>query len=168
MPRYAAFGSNLHPGRLTRRLPSARLEGSGFVADRSLVFHKRSVDGSGKCCLTTPGDGVHVAVYTFDDNAKALLDDIEGVGRGYEIARLSVSGFGDCYTYAAAPDYVDVRLLPYDWYRDLVLLGCRKLGFPTDYVRHIETQPCIADPDAARADANRRLVDALARENGVP
>ena len=128
------------------------------------MFHKRSVDGSGKCCLLPPGDGVHVAVYAFDDAAKDLLDDIEGVGRGYELATLDVPGFGDCYTYAANPDYLDVRLLPYDWYRDLVVLGCRKLDFPSDYVRRIEAQPSIPDPDAARADANRRLVAALEAE----
>lgn len=168
MLRYAAFGSNLHPGRLTRRLPAARLEGSGFVAARSLAFYKRSVDGSGKCCLLAPGDGVHVAVYTFDEASKALLDDIEGVGRGYEVTTLEVPGFGECYTYAAAPDYVDERLLPYDWYRDLVVLGCKKLGFPRDYVRRVESQPSVPDPDIARAAANRRLVDALARETCVP
>lgn len=168
MPRYAAFGSNLHPGRLTRRLPGAELLGPGFVADRSLRFFKKSVDGSGKCCLLAPGDGVHVAVYSFDDASKALLDDIEGVGRGYELATLDVPGFGDCYTYAADPDYVDPNLLPYDWYRDLVVVGCRRLGFPHEYVRRIETQACIPDPDEARAAANRSLVDALARETCVP
>lgn len=165
MPRYAAFGSNLHPGRLTRRLPAAELLGSGFVAARSLVFHKRSVDGSGKCCLLAAGDGVHVAVYSFDEASQARLDDIEGVGRGYEVTTLEVPGFGDCYTYAAAPDYVDERLLPYDWYRDLVVLGCRKLGFPRDYVQRIETHPSVPDPDAARAAANRRLVRALESES---
>lgn len=162
--RYAAYGSNLHPGRLTRRLTRAKLEGSGFVASHRLTFYKKSVDGSGKCCLLSPGDGVWVAVYTFDRASKALLDDIEGVGRGYEIATLNVPRFGTCYTYAAAPGYVDDRLLPYDWYRDLVILGCDKLGFPADYVQRIKDQPCTPDPDDARAAENRRLVAALQNE----
>ena len=44
---YAAYGSNLHPGRLQKRVDSARLEGTAFVADLSLTFDKRGVDGSG-------------------------------------------------------------------------------------------------------------------------
>lgn len=114
--------------------------------------------------MLTPGDGVHVAIYGIDERSKAALDLIEGIGRGYDVEHIDVPGFGRCFTYAADPDYIDARLLPYDWYRDLVVLGSRKLGFPRDYVRRIESQRCVPDPDAARAATNAALVDALRRE----
>lgn len=161
--RYAAYGSNLHPDRLRRRIPSAELIGTAFVADHSLLFHKLSVDGSGKCNILAPGDGVHVAVYEFDAAAKAVLDRIEGLGSGYTETALDLDGFGECYTYEAASTHIADNLLPYDWYRELVLLGCLALGFPAAYVEKIRTITAEPDPDPERARVNRDLIRSLRR-----
>lgn len=160
--RYAAYGSNLHPGRLMRRVPSARWLGSASVPDLELRFHKRGKDGSGKCNVVA-GDGmVHVAVYEFEIVEKPLLDDIEGLGRGYESAAFTVSGFGTCFTYAAASTHIDESLEPFEWYKRLVLLGCEFNGFPAAYVERIRATGHALDPEAARHDENMRLADEIA------
>ena len=47
---YLAYGSNLHPVRLTERVPSARFLGLTSLFGYQLRFHKRhEPDGSGKC-----------------------------------------------------------------------------------------------------------------------
>jgi len=159
--RYAAYGSNLHPLRLARRVPSAQLLGTAHLPTRALEFHKRSADGSAKCTILEPGDGVHVAVYEFLTVEKTDLDDIEGVGIGYDHSSIDVPGFGECYTYVASTSHRNDCLKPYDWYRELVVLGCYKHGFPQDYVSRIERIATDPDPDAERGRLNWEIVRLL-------
>lgn len=155
---YAAYGSNLHPLRLAERTPSARLVGAACVPGYRLHWHKRGMDGSGKCDIRPADDQVYVAVFDIDAAEGRCLDRIEGVGRGYRRGRLQVPEFGSCITYFAADDCVDDGLLPFGWYRELVLLGCRYHGFPADYRAAIEAVPYRADPDPARRSDNEARV----------
>lgn len=148
--RYAAYGSNLHPLRLSERISSARLVGTGNVPDWSLHFHKRSNDGSGKCSILAGGDGIHVAVFDVSSADKLVLDRIEGLNVGYAETSLSVVGVGDCVAYIAETSHVDDSLLPYDWYKELVLSGARFHGFPESYLDGISQQPACLDPDPVR------------------
>ena len=160
---YAAFGSNLHPVRLGLRTPSSRLIGTSRLPDWALHFHKRSVDGSGKCSISPGGTGVWLAIYDMSTEDKLVLDDIEGVGRGYEEIKLALPEFGRCWTYVAQASHIDEALSPYDWYSDLVLAGAGSLGFPEDYIRQslvVETQP---DPDSERRAANLKILAQLHR-----
>ncbi|MBT8092178.1 MAG: gamma-glutamylcyclotransferase [Gammaproteobacteria bacterium] len=159
--RYAAYGSNLHPLRLSERIASAEFIATSFLPDRSLRFHKRSKDGSGKCNIITGGEGVHVAIFDISKEDKKTLDKIEGVGAGYLQLNLDVPGLGPCATYVAAAAHIDDTLLPYDWYRELVLLGARVQRFPEDYIDALAAIPCREDPDASRRDMNRRTIEAI-------
>lgn len=147
--RYAAYGSNLHPRRLIARLPGAQLLGTADVPGWSLRFHKRGKDQSGKCDIVPSDNCIHVAVYEFDGQLLRKLDGIEG--EGYERNRLIVPGFGDCQTYFAKTAYVDGALFPFDWYREYVLIGARRHGFPGAYLSAIERIAVCSDPDEARA-----------------
>lgn len=148
--QYAAYGSNLHPLRLRARTPSAQLAGTAYLPGWSLRFHKRSIDASGKCSISMGSSGVYVAVYRMSAADKRELDRIEGVGDGYVDARIAVPEFGECATYIAADSRVDETLQPYDWYKELVLLGCEKLGLPPHYARRIESVAATPDPDRDR------------------
>lgn len=161
MIRYAAYGSNLHPIRLIDRIPSARLLGTSFVPGWSLQFHKRSKDGSGKCSILRPGDGIHIAVYEMRKTEKQELDKIEGLGKGYEDATIEVPEFGRCSTYLGSASQVCNDLTPFDWYKEMVLLGCRRLAFPSDYVSMIEAVPASRDPHEKRSRRQWQIVDRL-------
>jgi hypothetical protein len=148
--KYAAYGSNLHPLRLSDRIASAQLVADVFLPDWSLKFHKRSEDQSGKCSIRAGSDGVHLAVFEISLEDKIRLDRIEGVGEGYSEISLRIPGLGQCVSYAASESHIDDSLRPYDWYKELVLLGARFHGFPDDYLDHIESVPAIEDPDPDR------------------
>ena len=158
---YAAYGSNLHPLRLERRIASARLLGTAALDGYALHFHKRSVDGSGKCSIERGPGGVHVAIYELDESGLQRLDRIEGVGIGYERVTVEVPGFGACSSYTADPAYVDGRLQPYDWYREMVIRGGRYHGFPDAYIERVSAVNALPDPDLQRSEANWEIVNGL-------
>ena len=160
---YAAYGSNLHPQRLRERIRSATLRGTSFLHEYTLQFHKRGQDRSAKCGFSNCGEGMHVAVYEVDDADRKVLDAIEGVGKGYDVDDISVPGFGKCFTYVAARTHIDEFLHPFDWYREMVLLGCLRHAFPAGYCERIATLPVIEDPDPVRRERNWRTVQLLKR-----
>jgi hypothetical protein len=160
--QYAAYGSNLHPLRLQKRVPSTRLLGVSFVSGYELRFNKKSdIDGSGKCSINH-GDGiVHLAVFEIKAEEKVILDRCEGLGRGYEEISIDLRHFGSCLTYIANPAVVDETLRPTDWYKEMVLLGCRSHDFPKEYIRSIEITRSIEDRNARRSRANWQIVGEL-------
>ena len=164
---YFAYGSNLHPLRLTERVPSARMIGSVELANHRLAFHKRSRDGSGKCNLQQTGihtDRVFGAIYALESEHKSLLDSYEGVGSGYLDEPLEILYQGqiyDCFTYRAQPSHIVEDLLPYHWYKQLVLLGARFCQFPPAYIAAIETVSSIDDADAERSEAHDVLIQKI-------
>jgi gamma-glutamylcyclotransferase len=160
---YAAYGSNLHPRRLRERIRSAALRGTSFLHNYTLQFHKRGQDLSAKCGFSDCGQGMHVAVYEIDDADRKALDAIEGVGKGYDVDQISVPGFGKCFTYVAARTHIDECLQPFDWYREMVLLGCLSHAFPAAYCERVATVPVIEDPDPVRRDKNWQTVALLRR-----
>lgn len=158
---YAAYGSNLHPLRLRERIESAQFITRDFLPDWELGFHKRSKDGSGKCNIVPGHAGVHVAVFDISIEDKIALDEIEGVGAGYLHLDLVLPDIGSCATYVAAGTHIDNTLSPYDWYRELVILGALAHGFPDDYIRAISATRCCEDPDAERRARNRRTIETI-------
>lgn len=156
--RYAAYGSNLHPVRLTARLPGAELLGCAFVPGLSLRFNKRSRDGSAKCGIDSGTEGVYMAVFEVSELERTALDGIEGVGHGYRRIDIDVPGFGRCFTYEATPSHLQPGLPAYDWYREFVLLGCLHHGFPRDYTTAVALKIVTHDPDAARRRQNWTLI----------
>ena len=160
-PAYAAYGSNLHPLRLAERTPTARLLGTAHLPGWSLSFHKKSRDESGKCTVHRGGDGVHFAIFSMSAGDKVALDSIEGLGRGYDEIRLEVPKFGSCFSYIAQESFVDESLVPYDWYKALVLAGAEFHGFPDDYRRRIAAAPARPDPDLERGAGQWALAETM-------
>lgn len=159
---YFAYGSNLLPGRLRARVPSARVVGTGRVAARVLRFHKIGTDGSGKCdCPATgdPRDRVWGAVYVMDAVDKPALDAAEGPGYGQiEVSvRLGLSPV-TAYTYVALEGHVGSGNPPFGWYKALVLEGARHHGFEASVLRRIRSISSVPDPDRRRAERHWKLI----------
>jgi len=150
--RYLAYGSNLWPARLKARIGPFTVAGNARLPDHALSFAKRGADGSGKCTLQAcPGAVAWAAVYELPVAARATLDRIEGVGRGYSVRWLDLPGYGRCFVYLGEPGWLDPGLAPFDWYHALVLAGARHHGFPPAYVSRIGTTVAIRDAERARA-----------------
>lgn len=165
MIHYFAFGSNLHPVRLTERVPSAELMGVATCPGHRLEFHKQSDDGSGKCNMVKAGSGsdlVYGAIYRLKPEHKQVLDRYEG--SGYRDSQIVVRHDGiesPCFAYLAKQAHIVDGLMPYHWYKQLVVLGARYLGFPGSYVSSIDATGSTQDPNPARRQTNERLIESI-------
>jgi len=161
---YFSYGSNLLPQRLQERVGVATFLEVGWLPDRRLAFQKIGRDGSAKCDAAEDASSesrVWGALYEVDRDGIGRLDEVEGVGRGYlRRALVVMTGYDRIPTeaYIAQPAFVDSELLPFGWYRDLVLAGARFHGFPTAYCEAIAKVESREDPDRLRSAVNRRIV----------
>ena len=162
---YAAYGSNLHPIRVQQRSPSAQLLGTAQITNMALRFHKRGyTDFSGKCNIVEcDHTATYVAIYDILPMDMLALDRYEGAGSGYDRASINVDGFGECVTYTAAATHIDDTLLPFSWYRDLVVAGCEWLGFPLSYVEMVKAVRVKRDLNCDRHAANMQLIEKCKR-----
>ena len=158
---YFAYGSNLCLRRMRERVPSARRLSLAFLPGHTLKWHKRSVDGSGKCTIVqVDGEGgeVHGVLYVFPKHDKILLDAVEGLGWGYDETAVQVetpSGTREATTYIAASSHVDDALVPYAWYQELVVGGATSAGLPPAYVQKLRNVDTEDDGDVERASISR-------------
>jgi gamma-glutamylcyclotransferase (GGCT)/AIG2-like uncharacterized protein YtfP len=161
---YFAYGSNMHPERLRRRVPSCAAIGVAKLSGYALAFSKRGRDGSGKCTLIEAEERaarVHGVLYRIDPSHREDLDEAEGLGVGYQ--RLTVDVFVErdghsAFTYIAQRDYLDPGLRPYEWYKALVVAGARHHGLHEAYLDVLRAVPAIEDPDAERAALHREIL----------
>lgn len=158
---YFAYGSNLSSARLAARVPSAHFESTAVLAGFRLAFDKDGADGSAKCNIE-PGserDAVHGVVWRIEVSDKSALDAVEGP-KYYTWWRLLRAGGAvvPVFTYVARPGATREGLRPYDWYLAFVIEGAREHGLPPDYVDRLHAVSPVPDPDADRAERNRRLL----------
>lgn len=162
MLKYLAYGSNLHPGRLQKRVPSAEVIEVVQLQGWQLRFHKRSKDASGKCNIIQtdqPADLIFGVIYEINPAEKSRLDRAEGMGSGYDERQVSVNGHRDVFFYQATD--IDDALKPYTWYREYVLLGARYHELPEVYLQELETVEAWQDPDNDRHAKHIYLLNCL-------
>ncbi len=152
---YFSYGSNMSIRRIGRRIPSVKAVAVAKLPRHQLLFHKVGRDGSAKCdAAETPETDAHVMGVVFDICAlgKKALDGAEGLGRGYDIKRVSVeSGDGqliDVATYYATR--IDASLKPFHWYKEHVLRGAREHRLPDYYIQAIARVESIGDSNLLR------------------
>lgn len=138
-------------------LAVASLEG------HTLRFHKTSIDGSGKGDAFetgNPDDLVWGVVYELDEGEKGLLDRVEGLGYGYEEKIVDLKKENgermEAVTYYATN--IDEELMPYEWYKDLVLYGAKEHGLPEHHIGYIERIESKKDPKESRREKNRSML----------
>jgi gamma-glutamylcyclotransferase len=159
---YYAYGSNMLTARLRLRVPSAFAVTIGKLSGYRLCWHKVSRDGSGKCDVEISencNDCVWGVIYEFDAREKAALDAAEGVGHGYRAITVEIdTGHQvlNALTYVATVK--DALLVPYDWYKSLVIAGAREHSVPPNYVSSLEQVPSKPDCDSIRVAENASLL----------
>ncbi|AFY29168.1 gamma-glutamylcyclotransferase family protein [Cyanobium gracile] len=149
-----AYGSNMLTARLRQRVPSARPLGVAVLRAHELKWHKVANDGSGKCAIEAAADSnslVYGVVYAILLGEKHRLDRAEGLGFGYEEQTKTVElagQFVDVQAYVATR--IDTVILPYSWYRALVVAGAVEHNLPSAYIDGLRRVPVIQDPDQER------------------
>jgi len=156
--RYAAYGSNLHPLRLRKRVPSAELIACVGVPNWQLRFHKKGKDGSGKCNIVPADGSVYFAVFEIAADDKPRLDGAEGLNIGYNEISIDFPDHGRCFSYTAAESHIDKRLIPYAWYKELVIVGLEYHRLPSEYVDSVRAVEYQIDANHARHEKNMAIV----------
>ena len=153
---YFSYGSNMSSRRLRKRVPSARCVTVATLVSHRLEFHKIGRDNSAKCNAHETGnqdDLVIGVVFDIHEQEKAVLDQAEGLGAGYEIKQVIIHADNgiqiQAFTYYAT--LIDDDLLPYHWYKQHVAAGAMEHNLPEYYQHSIIQVVSIADPDRARA-----------------
>lgn len=164
---YLAYGSNLHPLRLKKRVYSAEAIGPVELAGRALHFNKYSNDGSAKCSMSHTdhhAGSLWGVLYSLHYSEVHLLDSVEGLGSGYAKTSVMASHGGvdiPAFTYIVEDSHKHESLAPYDWYHRIVLHGARYFGFPDDYIAAIESVPTLPDEHPERSADNHSLIQEL-------
>lgn len=158
---YFAFGANVHPGWLCRRVPGAELLGPATLPGHRLAFRKRGRDGAARSdACPDPAARLPGALYAFDHADLALLG---ASGAGYRRAEVRVETAGgarEAICWRADPAAIAAGLRPWDWYVALIRAGALLLGLPGEHVRWLESVPVAIDPDPARAALARAVIAA--------
>jgi hypothetical protein len=96
---------------------------------------------------------------------KPALDAAEGRGAGYSEIRCTVEKPGGetvtVFMYVADASAIDEFLLPFTWYKCIVLCGAREHELPPAYVDAINETECHDDPNTARANSKLRRAGLL-------
>ncbi len=165
---YFAYGSNMHPQRMKKRVSSAEAVGIARLKKYSLCFNKRSwKDGSGKCNAFYTGnlcDEVIGVIYRILRSDKSVLDTYEGVGKGYDVHNINVLHDNKeraVFTYIAEEVHIDDMLVPYSWYKQYVVHGARHHGLPESYIQSLNSVQTIEDPDRFRAESELIVLRSL-------
>jgi len=152
---YFSYGSNMSSKRLKERVPSAYYVTVATLLKHELRFHKKSLDGSGKCDAYETGKDDHQimgVVFELAKLEKPKLDIKEGLGKGYEeklVNLVSQSGEHiEALTYYATS--IDKTKKPYHWYKQHVINGAEEFGLPEEYIEKIRSTESIVDNEPGR------------------
>lgn len=153
--RYFAYGSNMASHRLLQRLPKAKYTGLAKLAQHRLSFRKNDAGLSGKCDIELTGrvaDEVIGVVYEICLEDKQRLDQIEGLGTGYDEKTVELRTLAGEILFAVAYFAIDIdrSMIPYHWYKQHVLRGAIEHNLPQSYIKLIEATPSKPDPDDRR------------------
>lgn len=162
--KYFAYGSNMCINRLRRRVPSCQFYAVASLKGYVLRFHKKSIDGSGKCNALQTADYQDIVigvVFEIAETDKPTLDDAEGIGNGYHEKTEKLYSSDQeiiAYMYVADDDAIDDKLTPYTWYKDFVVQGARQHQLQDSYIQKLEAFSAFVDPDKTREEQNRRIL----------
>ena len=156
---YFAYGSNMPLARLTDRVPSVRLEGTGTLLSYDLRYHKIGRDGTGKCDAYHTGeetDSIWGAIYKVTPEGKKILDKYEPGYKTKEVEVVTASGENvKAFTYCA--ESIDEMLKPYCWYKNHVITGAKEHGFPDKYIESLDAIEFVCDKNQERREKEMRI-----------
>jgi gamma-glutamylcyclotransferase len=161
---YFAYGSNMLTARLRARCPSANFVGLAEASYHSLLFSKRSIDGSGKATLVKSEEKsakILGVLFKIDDSELESLDAAEGAPNGYsrhddfEVKQLGIEELVVATTYMA--NQLHEGLQPFDWYLALVVAGAIEHNLGNEYLTKLLAVHSIVDPCSKRETRTEAL-----------
>ncbi|HEX6498359.1 MAG TPA: gamma-glutamylcyclotransferase [Micromonosporaceae bacterium] len=145
MRLYAAYGSNLDPGRMRAYCPHSPMTGTGWLEGWRLTFageDELGWEGAVSTIVESPGDRVFVALYDVHPWDAAQLDEVEGANAGtYDKLHVRVATLeGDVTAWVYVFNGYEGGL-PTAWYLAEIASAAQKAGAPADYVADLRSRP---------------------------
>ena len=147
MRLYAAYGSNLDPGRMRAYCPHSPLVSTGWLESWRLTFAGEDMMGyEGAVCTIVesevPTERVFVALYDVHPHDEQQLDEVEGVSAGtyrkLHVRVVTLDGEVTAFVYVFT-GYEGG--LPTAWYVAEIANAAEKAGAPADYVARLRERP---------------------------
>jgi gamma-glutamylcyclotransferase len=164
---YFAYGSNMLSNRLKGRCESAQSLGAAKLEGYQLRWDKRSNDDSAKCSIQqgSKTELVWGVLYTILETERPNLNKAEGLNNGYNSLNVEVI-FKDerlaVATYQA--DHADHSLLPYSWYKSLVIAGAKENSLPSRYIETLRAVQAQEDNSRQRHEKGMSWIPTDLRE----
>jgi hypothetical protein len=144
---YAAYASNLDPGRMRAYCQHSPLVGTGWVEGWRLTFAGEDLLGYEGAVSTVvesdlPGDRVFVALYDVHPLDEELLEEIEGIVAGtYHKIHLRVATLDGEVTAWLSVFAGYEGGLPTGWYLSEIIKAAKVAGAPEDYIEALRSRP---------------------------
>ena len=149
---YFAYGSNMNPVRVQKRMMAYSKCESGILSNYKLAFNKRSVKYLGAAAanvMHSVGEEVQGVVYHLKDESQILaMDPFEGYPQRYNRLLVPIKTVTDLlqvWVYIANPDHIQEGLKPATWYLNHLLSGRQYLT--SDYARNLAATICLPESD---------------------
>jgi gamma-glutamylcyclotransferase (GGCT)/AIG2-like uncharacterized protein YtfP len=142
---YAAYGSNLDPGRMQAYCPRSPMTGIGWLEGWRLTFAGETElgwEGAVTTIVEAEGERVFVALYDVHPLDEKQLDEVEGVTGGtYGKLHVRVATLeGDVTAWVYVYNGYEGGL-PTAWYLAEIAAAAEKAGAPVDYVAQLRDRP---------------------------
>lgn len=161
-----AYGSNMNINRLKERVPSAVKVCNASVEGYKFSFNKRSnVDGSAKGNIHPTNDvtdKVWGVVFEIAESDKSGLDEVEGLGKGYNEQQIDL--FDDkgnaiqAQVYVADAAAINNEILPFEWYKAFVVTGAEQNNLPADYTETLKNATAKVDKNVQRSQQQQAIL----------
>lgn len=164
-----AYGSNMNINRLKERVPTAVKVCNASVEGYKFSFNKSSnVDGLAKGNIHQTNDAtdkVWGVVFEIAETDKSGLDEVEGLGKGYNEKQIDL--FDDkgntiqAQVYVADAGAINNVVLPFDWYKAFVVTGAEQNNLPADYTKSLKNSTAKVDTNAQRSQKQEAILTGI-------
>jgi hypothetical protein len=142
---YAAYGTNLDPGRMSERCPHSPLRNTGWLTGWRLTFggEEHGWDGALATIVEDPIEQVYVAIYDVTPEDESQLDRWDSADTGlYRKTRVRVSTLsGELVVWAYVLDAYEGGL-PSASYLGVLADAAEAADAPVDYVAALRRRAC--------------------------
>ena len=155
--------------RLKERVLSAIKVCNASVEGYKFSFNKRSnVDGSAKGNIHQTNDvtdKVWGVVFEIAETDKSGLDEVEGLGKGYNEQQIELfdekGNAVQAQVYVTDSGAINNDVLPFDWYKAFVVTGAEQNNLPADYTETLKNATAKADKNAQRSQKQLAILKGI-------
>ncbi|MGD9592678.1 MAG: gamma-glutamylcyclotransferase [Candidatus Berkiella sp.] len=173
--KYFAYAEKMFCAHMYHTVPHAKCLGVVKIMGYKIAFHNRgSQDFSGKCNIVPVSDPkceVYGVLYDIPEQERSLLDKDQSLGFGNQEITLRVFPVDEnpliapnglfAFTYVAYKDNIFEDLVPYTWYKKLILSGAKEHQLPAEYIYRLEQFSSTQDPNVHRETKQKRYLGSL-------